>query len=446
MSSHCCIEAECKGDKYHQLYIRCSNCNDPNFLECIANNPGIFELLMALKIINSMGDIMVSKLESTKVHTSFKAIFSKHSSIKIICDRCKENEVKSKAIDEKFKNDLINDLSAAQKDFSNLQLTSKKLAKENRQKDKEYGEIEIENLMLHDKLAQLEDKLDNFKPDAEFLEADDGSLNVGLRPPLPPKAHTQIQSIKNPVNNITGDSHNNQLSIYVSKFCSSTECSEISQHILKHTALDNGNLFTVTKLLKRKANMKIISFVSFMITASNQSVYDAIMEQSVWGPDFTAIPFNVNHQKKQKRPQIGNQNQSEPKNRLKKPDAIKSTTKNIQSRDNLVNKKSNVVPLTKTSPVIINQTKQLMSGNSVINKKAELQRNTVQNPAMFPFASQYSYLPYQYSYFNPNMNYLPSPSNQMPQVPQSNFHQGYNQLPYRIPPMYPAYPQMLPYY
>lgn len=123
---------------------------------------------------------------------------------------------------------------------------------------------------------------------------------------------------------------------------------------------------------------------------------------------------------------------SESKNRLNKPDVIKSTTKNIQSRVNLVNKNYNVVPSTKTTPVITNETKQLESGGSVINKKAEVHKSsphTVQNPAMFPYAGPSSYLPFQYSHFNPNMNYLPSPSNQIPQAPQSNFYQGYNQLP-----------------
>lgn len=256
------------------------------------DNSGVFELLKAMKIINTKGDSSITKLQSTEFHASLRRIFSKDSCIEFVCDKCKTNNTA-------YVKKLTDDLSTTQKYVSQSQVTNTKLAKECRKWEKEYHSIEEENLNLHDHIAQLEMKLETLN--ADFCDAEDGSSDKQLKPASPSKLKTKNKSNMKSVTIKTNLSFDDKFAVHVSKFKPDAECCLIKKHILEHTNINDEKLFTITRLLGPNRNMKYINFVSFKISAANQDVYDKIIDKNTWSGKFTAVPFDPNFKKSVKR-------------------------------------------------------------------------------------------------------------------------------------------------
>ena len=99
----------------------------------------------------------------------------------------------------------------------------------------------------------------------------------------------------------------NVLGIYISKFQPNTTCEDIKKHISKTTNVASSD-FSVSLLAnKRILRSKHLTYVSFKVSTSIQSVYDTILNEQVWHPHFSAVPFSQN----QKNQELTQQTQIE---------------------------------------------------------------------------------------------------------------------------------------
>lgn len=79
--------------------------------------------------------------------------------------------------------------------------------------------------------------------------------------------------------------------LFVSKFKNDTTVDKIIQHVINKTEIKDPELFSVEMLVKANGNVQKLSYVSFKITTCSEKVYEAIMNDGVWAPNFTAVPF-----------------------------------------------------------------------------------------------------------------------------------------------------------
>lgn len=79
--------------------------------------------------------------------------------------------------------------------------------------------------------------------------------------------------------------------IYVSKFKNDTTPDKIIKHVITKSLVKDQDLFSVEMLVKPKEKVQKLSYVSFKITTCSENVYDAIMNEEIWAPNFTAAPF-----------------------------------------------------------------------------------------------------------------------------------------------------------
>lgn len=83
----------------------------------------------------------------------------------------------------------------------------------------------------------------------------------------------------------------NVYEIHVSKFHPNTNVDDIIEHIISNTTVKNPDLFKVEKLMKKTAFKNEIKFISFKISTLKQGIYEKIMDENVWSPDFIARDF-----------------------------------------------------------------------------------------------------------------------------------------------------------
>lgn len=81
-------------------------------------------------------------------------------------------------------------------------------------------------------------------------------------------------------------------SIYVGPFDTHIECSDICDHILSSTEIENKNFFAVKKLIRANDNIKRKTFIAFKILTFSADVYETILNKELWGPNQTARPFD----------------------------------------------------------------------------------------------------------------------------------------------------------
>lgn len=88
------------------------------------------------------------------------------------------------------------------------------------------------------------------------------------------------------------DSVGKLFAIYVSPFQTDISPSDIADHILQKTEIEDDRLFIVEKLIGRNEQMNRKSFVSYKISTFNSAIYKRILNENIWGPNQTARPFD----------------------------------------------------------------------------------------------------------------------------------------------------------
>lgn len=383
---HCCKTEKCEGKRYHSWALNCRFCKNDIFVECLRNQDGLRtkELLVFFGLMNKTQN--------------------ENGSFNWETNNTNPNKVST----------FIHMFNV----------------------DSPFG---ITCNVCFNKLAGRQNSSDTAS------QSNSNSIPaINIKPPdNKPKQNVLIDSKAPDSPSIIAEKE--KYAIYVSKFHTTVGCSDIIGHITSKTDIKDCNLFTVTKLLKRKINPKNIHFVSFKISTADQLIYNTILDKNVWGPEFTAIPFDFNHPKKSKHP---------PKLRVRsKP------IKNIPSMPNRrgeINTKSTgkKLPIKNSNKLEREHEPSIKKKWTKVSEASDYSQTTnvpvsnnnsdhSQHPALISYPPP-PQIPYHYpmTYHHGGMNHLP--------VAAQNFQLLGNQLPqyrpYQNPWIFPPQPQWLPYY
>lgn len=113
--------------------------------------------------------------------------------------------------------------------------------------------------------------------------------------------HTQVNDLRNngrrlitklkppqqPKNNAT---MNGVFEIHVSKFDNEYTENDLIEHIMQNTTIVVAEVFTVEALMSQNQSDER-GYKSFKITTLKKQIYDEIMDESLWAPEFTARNF-----------------------------------------------------------------------------------------------------------------------------------------------------------
>lgn len=81
------------------------------------------------------------------------------------------------------------------------------------------------------------------------------------------------------------------MSIYIAPFKTGVQEDDIVSHILGKTEI-SPDLFIVEKLVGKHEDIQRKTFVSFKISTFNSGVFNAILNDNIWGPHQSARPFD----------------------------------------------------------------------------------------------------------------------------------------------------------
>jgi len=368
---HCCVKSNCTGERYGKWSLNCKFCGNKIFIQCLRKRDEFTKTILAafgLGEFDSSGFFGV-KTDNPSGERVFYKAFNVQSPFAITCETCTE----------KFNKILVENRSKNTHTVENNVVSNSR---------------EIPNLKSSGAKPRQSMVVDKKSVDAS---------NVGK----------------------TEDEY----AIYVSQFHPSVNCNDIVNLILSNTNIEDSNLFSVTKLLKRKVNMKIIHFVSFKIATSNQQIYSTILDKKIWEPEFTAIPFDFDRPKKAKHP-VKLQNS-------RKPTKSSSTNSNVTKT---ANPKRTVSSNKRESP-------KLNTGNQINKPVRKSSGPTQRSKRVVPYSipAQIPHpIPHPVAYQGAMLHPV---TYQAPLMPHSNFHQWGTQLPHHRAfqsPWFQPYPH-LPY-
>lgn len=77
--------------------------------------------------------------------------------------------------------------------------------------------------------------------------------------------------------------------IHVSRFDVSTKEEDITEHIMMNTRIASRELFKVHKLISKDTQTQ--DYTTFKITTLANNIYEMIMEERIWAPDFKAREY-----------------------------------------------------------------------------------------------------------------------------------------------------------
>lgn len=304
---HICDVEKCKGGKHEGVSLKCYKCKKLYFVDCFTDDSEINELLQCFER---------AKIPLPKIQKKVDAIFGESSSLIYVCDRCRNEDVLRETNDkyEKLKADydkvekinaelnqrLLNDVEMeengegqempngkiSQSMIENMNRNLKNLMKDMVTMKGDMGKIQksiYESCDTEPKRKKLTGK----KEEVTARETPNGQererlkLRVGkevtLRPPEPIEEEKSV------------------FSAYVAKFEANTTANDLKKYILSKTDITNPELFKIELLRSRKANMAH-NYVSFKITTLQNEVFNKIMSQELWRPNFTVREYEYRRQ------------------------------------------------------------------------------------------------------------------------------------------------------
>lgn len=395
---HCCEKDKCSGTRFGGMYVRCGICCKRSFIECIYNGSGVNDLLLALNIITISGEINYN----AGIQKQLKTIFGEKSVFQFTCLMCinsvKEQNIKVKQLESRV--NVLTNLSE-KKSEAIKQLKDEIANKVDRMNDTNSStrltSILDGQQIMHEKFVTSIDKLkqelidynvkftesvlsiqSNCSPEDDVnlippVQSDNAHNNVvnesKLRPPQfsmndpidlchndgngdempmlrPPRTLKKRSSAK-PINT------SGVFEIFISKFDISVKCEDIIKYIILKTSLVSDDLFTVESLVPSKI-LKKKPYISFKITTLKQNVFNMIIDESIWSPDFTAKVYV--HESTKHAPKLDkvNQKQSIVQQKNKKPGEDKKLPLNLKSKSN-TNHQNHPKPSQKSNHQLLNK-------------------------------------------------------------------------------------------
>lgn len=201
--------------------------------------------------------------------------------------------------------------------------------------------------------------------------------------------------------------YNSIFEIYASKFDHSMTCEEISSYIVNNTTLENSEQFNVMKI-KHK------SCAAFKITVLKKDVFDLIMDERIWSPNFNACLFDnakVKNTSEQNKIMPQKQNLTDSSNKVKSNNnrLLQQSKKTYQNLNmdkrhyQNVNKQRSVnsfKPSNRAAPPVMKQSRIFNTNTQSIRSQSEHM-----NPAPVVYAQAPSLAPYTSQQLNGNFWY-----------------------------------------
>ena len=381
---HCCEKNKCTGEVYRKWALNCKFCEKKVYVQCMRKRDEYTKqilMIFGLGEFDSTGTFRTKSSEADNEHVFYKA-FNMHSPFGITCEVCtsKFREILGKSSTE--------GTSSAQSSSTDT------------------------------------------KPDSMPVP--------NLKPPEFKQKHTSLAASKATIPSSSGGKHE-EYAIYVSKFHPTTNCNDISGHISSKTNITDCNHFTVTKLLKRRVNFKFINFVSFKITTTDKVIYDTILNDSVWGPEFKAIPFDSEHSMKPKHPP---KVQNGPKDTKTNSKSSKTAAKSVMKPISMKKTNERIHKMASSNNNMERKAPKSISNANMVAPVINNER--LQYPTVFPHPA-----PSYHQFYSP----MPYHGNVMYHSPvghQSNFYppdkHPSQYRAHQTPWLFPPHPQWLPYY
>lgn len=316
MPPHSCRAENCDGSSLHGLNITCNICLYPCFLACIKDRKEVIDILKALDFgIGGKYNQTQTQIISNKLHEIFN---SESSVFSLTCPSCKPN-----ASINDLKQKYENDTDKLKSLIESLTDQIKKL-KEDKSIIEEALRIESDELSVlktstqssinNNTVGGISDIITNIN---EFLVNHSKNQitlieNVDKMKSQFEKNNEEISKIRKFLNQVkTSDSKcpnssisrprlparkqyekdNDVFEIYLSEFHHLTTKDEIAHFILKSNPTLDTDSFIVQPLIGSKDKIERKSFISFKVTTLKKSVYDIILDNNLWSPDFSAKPF-----------------------------------------------------------------------------------------------------------------------------------------------------------
>lgn len=86
MSSHSCSVNRCRGQKFNGLKLKCTDCNEETYIECMINRTEINELMKSLNSVNTITAMSPSTAEQ---QNKLNVMFNDDSLFSFKCIKCK---------------------------------------------------------------------------------------------------------------------------------------------------------------------------------------------------------------------------------------------------------------------------------------------------------------------------------------------------------------------
>lgn len=335
--------------KSDNSYLRCVRCKNRTYTETLRNKKEYIQLLSIMK--NS--DIQTPSRTQTKL----KAIFHEESIFEFICPNCKtrgnsidiinklkeEIEISTQSnqayaneismirdknthleremeILKKNLNDTQNELSNLnnyeQMEIDNTDETETEeesivINKLNKLINKTFNKLN-KNLVIMNSDIEARIKIEFEKIQTSLLEqskiGNNGSDKKIKKVTFLDENNSNTQKTKDnndkgkvkklkPPNINTEDEKRDIYEIHLSKFHINTTEKDIETHIMENTKIKNIDTFKITKILSRNED-KNKSYIAFKITTLNQQIYEQIINEKIWKPEFEAKGLFKNNQNK----------------------------------------------------------------------------------------------------------------------------------------------------
>lgn len=258
IKNHCCVKKKCTGINYGEIYLNCSFCQNPIYIECMKKRTIgnlVLEILVMFGLAVKKGiekyDIEFDDIVKVNL---FKSYFSQDSPFAVHCYTCSN----------KFSNTITDDEDDSKKNEE----------KSNKNEDESNDEMTVDNKIdeiISGKFEKLKSEIVN------EINVIFNTKKSKVNPKIPNK---KIDNNKNEI-----------LKIYISTDEHNTTPDKVIGLIIENSEIDNVETFSINPMLEPDIAKKR-NHQSFELMTVSTKVYDIILNQCSWPNNFTVRKFN----------------------------------------------------------------------------------------------------------------------------------------------------------
>lgn len=329
MSKHSCIWS-CNGSRFEGLSIYCKSCSHPWFLECLPSNHEVVELLNILNL--KVGTINQQAKE--RAYTALRTIFGQNEMFEFKCPNCIINiPTKIQQLESTHEADLKTIIELKEEidrlngTITNVEANLTQSVKFNSEYQQQIDQLKkqldetINAKMdfteeraatigeLHELLEKYNAKIcnqfencSNFSDMSQELKrkktidqretitaVNSGHRATNVNAGAPQNSFAPINDTNDLKPPTIVKENKSIYEIHLSEFDIGTTIDDIVRYIMQRTTIIMPDLFNVEMLpIEKKIDRES---VSFKISTLKRNIYNEIMNQAIWSPNFVARDY-----------------------------------------------------------------------------------------------------------------------------------------------------------